>query len=126
MAKKRVLIIGEDPALIDFNAPEVPKDLNAAKVMAGVNGSVARLQAAGHEAELLLTRDAASVEAQVSRALQGKNYDVIVIGAGLRILPALAEHFERLMNVLREKAPRSKLAFNSRPDDSDAAALRWL
>ena len=126
MAKKSVLIIGEDPALIDFNAPEVPKDLNAAKVMAGVNGSVARLQAAGHEAELLLTRDAASVEAQVSRALQGRNYDVIVIGAGLRILPAMAEHFERLMNVLREKAPRSKLAFNSRPDDSDAAALRWL
>jgi hypothetical protein len=51
---------------------------------------------------------------------------VVVIGAGLRTLPAMAEQFERLMNVVRDKSPRSKLAFNSRPDDSDAAALRWL
>jgi hypothetical protein len=64
--------------------------------------------------------------AQVGPALQARNYDVIVIGAGLRTLPAMAEQFERLMNVLRDKSPRSKLAFNSRPDDSDAAALRWL
>ena len=126
MAKKSVLIVGEDPALIDFGAPDAPKNIDAAKIMAGLNASVARLQAAGHEAELLLTRDAASVEAQVSRALQGRNYDVIVIGAGLRTLPAMADQFEQLMNVLRDKAPRAKLAFNSRPDDSDAAAQRWL
>ena len=126
MSKKSVLIIGEDPALIDFDAPDAPKGMSAAKIVVGLNGSVARLQAAGHEAELLLTRDAASVETQVSRALQGRNYDVIVIGAGLRTLPSMAEQFERLMNVLRDKSPRSQLAFNSRPDDSDVAALRWL
>lgn len=126
MAKKRVLIIGEDPALIDFDAPDAPKDMSAAKVMDGLNSSVSRLQAVGHEAELLLTRDAASVEAQVSRTVQGRSYDVIVIGAGLRTLPKMARQFEQLMNVLRDKSPKSKLAFNSRPDDSDAAALRWL
>jgi hypothetical protein len=126
MAKKRVLIIGEDPALIDFDAPDAPKDMSAATVMDGLNGSVARLQAVGHEAELLLTRDAASVEAQVSRTVQGRSYDVIVIGAGLRTLPKMTGQFEQLMNVLRDKSPKSKLAFNSRPDDSDAAALRWL
>jgi hypothetical protein len=126
MAKKSVLIIGEDPALIDFDAPDAPKDMSAPKVMDGLNSSVARLQAEGHEAELLLTRDAASVEGQVSRALQGRNYDVIVIGAGLRTLPTMAEQFELLMNALRDNSPRSKLAFNSRPDDSDVAALRWL
>ena len=100
--------------------------MSAAKVTAGLNGSVARLQAAGHEAELLLTRDAASVETQVSRAVQGRKYDVIVIGAGLRTLPSMVEQFELLMNVVREKSPRSKLAFNSGPDNSDSAALRWL
>jgi hypothetical protein len=126
MAKKSVLIIGEDPALIDFDAPDAPKDMSAAKVMDGLNSSVARLQAAGHEAELLLTRDAASVVGQVSRALQGRNHDVIVIGAGLRTLPEMAEQFELLINALRDKSPQSKLAFNSRPDDSDVAALRWL
>ena len=126
MAEKSVLIIGEDPALIDFEAPNAPKDMSFAKVMEGLNVSVTRLRARGYVAELVLTRDARSVEAQVSHALQGKNYDVIVVGAGLRTLPAMAEQFEQLMNVLRQKSPRSKLAFNSRPDDSDAAALRWL
>ena len=126
MANKNVLIIGEDPALIDFDAPDAPKDMSAEKVMAGPNGSVARLQSAGHDAELLLTRNADSIEAQVRDALQGKNFDVIVVGAGLRTLPLMAEQFERLMNVLSDRSPQSKLAFNSLPHDSDTAALRWL
>ena len=49
-----------------------------------------------------------------------------MIGAGLRTLPGLAKQFERLINVLHEQAPQAKLAFNSQPDDSDKAALRWL
>lgn len=126
MANKNVLIIGEDPALIDFDAPDAPKDMSAEKVMAGLNGSVTRLQSAGHDAELLLTRNADSIEAQVRDALQGKNFDVIVVGAGLRTLPLMAEQFERLMNVLSDRSPQSKLAFNSLPHDSDTAALRWL
>lgn len=44
----------------------------------------------------------------------------------LRTLPSMADQFERLMNVLHEKAPHAKLAFNSQPDDSDKGALRWL
>ena len=126
MANKNVLIIGEDPALIDFDAPDAPKDMSAEKVMTGLNGSVTRLQSAGHDAELLLTRNADSIEAQVRDALQGKNFDVIVVGAGLRTLPLMAEQFERLMNVLSDRSPQSKLAFNSQPDDSDIAAFRWL
>jgi hypothetical protein len=121
-----VLIIGEDPALIDFSAPGVPPDMDADKVMRGLNGARDRLQHAGHEARILLTKDAETVEAQVSEALRDHHYDVIVVGAGLRTLPPLAERFERLMNVLHEQAPQAKLAFNSQPDDSDKAALRWL
>ena len=64
-----VLIIGEDPSQIDFDAPDAPKGMSAEKVMDGLNGSLDRLRAAGHDAELLLTRDAASVEAQTREAL---------------------------------------------------------
>lgn len=123
---KSVLIIGEDPGQIDFDAPDAPPDMSADKVRAGLDGSVERLQAAGHFAALLLTRDAQSVDAQVSVALAERDYDVIVIGAGLRTLPAMAAQFERLINVLHERAPGSKFAFNSQPADSDQAALRWL
>ncbi|MCO6415667.1 hypothetical protein JYK14_05675 [Siccirubricoccus sp. KC 17139] len=123
---KSVLIIGEDPAEIDFDAPDAPKNMSAARIMEGLNGSLARLEAAGHSASLLLTKDAETVEAQVSEALARGSYDVIVVGAGLRTLPPMALQFERLMNLLHERAPRARLAFNSQPGDSDAAAMRWL
>ena len=121
-----ILIIGEDPELVDFSAPGVPPNMNARKVMEGLNGSRDRLKGLGYKARILLTRGAATVDAQVSEALRERRYDVIVIGAGLRTLPPMIERFERLINVLHEKAPQAKLAFNSQPADSDAAALRWL
>ncbi|WP_119272346.1 hypothetical protein [Taklimakanibacter deserti] len=123
---KSILIIGEDPALIDFTASYAPKNMSAAKIMDGLNGSVARLEGVGHSAALLLTRDTETVERQVRDALAGKHYDVIVVGAGLRTLAPMALQFERLINVLRDVAPGAKLAFNSQPGDSDTAAMRWL
>jgi hypothetical protein len=121
-----ILIIGEDPTLIDFSAAGVPPGMNADKIMRGLNGSRDRLERLGHDVRILLTRDATTVEAQVSAALRDNRYDVIVVGVGLRILPPMADQFELLMNVLHEKAPQAKLAFNSQPGDSDKAALRWL
>ena len=123
---KSVLIIGEDPTQIDFDAPDAPKGMSAAKVMEGLNASVAALQSSGHDADLLLTKTAETVERQAAEALAKARYDVIVVGAGLRTLPPMATQFERLMNVLHERAPNAKLAFNTRPDDSAAAAMRWL
>ena len=123
---KAVLIIGEDPALLDFDAPGAPEGMSADKVMAGLNGSVDRLQAAGHHAELLLTTDDGPVEEQVARALARADFDVVVVGAGLRTLPPMADKFERIVDAVRDRAPRARFAFNSRPDDSDVAALRRL
>ena len=85
-----VLIIGEDPTLIDFSAPGVPPDMDADKVMRGLNGSRDRLEQAGHDVRILLTKDAETVEALVSEALRDRHYDVVVVGAGLRTLPPLA------------------------------------
>jgi hypothetical protein len=121
-----ILIIGEDPELVDFSAPGMPPNMSAQTVMEGVGAATDRLKRLGHEVRVLLTKDAETVDALVSEALKERPYDVIVIGAGLRTLPPMLEQFERLINVLREKAPRAKLAFNSRPEDSDKAALRWL
>ncbi|PZQ47146.1 MAG: hypothetical protein DI556_18180 [Rhodovulum sulfidophilum] len=123
---KSVLIVGEDPALIDFDAPDAPKGMSAEKVMAGLNGSVERLEKAGHSADLLLTRDAETVEAQLGAALDARRYDVVVIGAGLRVLPPMTAQFERLINALGRLAPGTPIAFNDQPDDSDVAALRWI
>jgi hypothetical protein len=122
---KAVLIIGEDPSLIDFDAPGAPANMTATKVMAGLNGSVDRLKAAGHHADLLLTTNRPVGEA-VAKALARVRYDVVVVGAGLRTLPSMAEKFEQIINALHEQATQANFAFNSKPDDSDTAAMRFL
>jgi hypothetical protein len=123
---KSVLIIGPDPRYIDFSAPNLPPGISAATIIAGVNGARDRLADAGYYIQILLTKNKETVGQEVPDALKDRSYDVIVVGVGLRILPQMTAHFEQLINVLHEKAPRTKLAFNSKPDDSDAAALRWL
>lgn len=119
-----ILIIGEDPDLID--PKDAPPGVTPEQVHAGLDGSRDRLIAEGHDARILLTRDAATVEDQVGAALGERRYDVVVIGAGLRTLPPMAEQFERLINTLRRLAPDTAIAFNSSPADSDAAARRCL
>ena len=70
--------------------------------------------------------DADSIALQLADAVRGRQYDVLVIGAGLRVLPPMAQHFERLMNAIREHAPGARLAFNTNPDDTAEAAERQL
>lgn len=123
---KAVLIIGEDPSQIDFDAPGAPPDMSEQKVRDGLEGSSDRLRAAGHTADILYTTDATTVEAQASAKLRERAWDVIVVGAGLRTLPPMAAQFEVLINTLHREAPHAAFAFNTKPDDSDAAALRWL
>lgn len=120
-----VLIIGEDPSGIDFDAPDAPPT-TAAQIHQGLDGSRDRLIARGYPAEILLTLGPDTLEQRVDQALAGKDFAVIVIGAGLRTLPPMAAQFEKLMNLLHKKAPGAAFAFNSNPADSDAAALRLL
>ena len=47
---KSVLLIGLDPALIDFSKPGYPPDMDAGKVMAGLNASEEELTRLGCDA----------------------------------------------------------------------------
>lgn len=40
-------------------------------------------------------------------------------------MPGLTE-VERLVNVVHEHAPRAKICFNTRPDDTRESVLRWI
>ena len=121
-----ILIIGADPTHMDFSAPGTPPGVNADFIRNGLNGSRDRLVAAGHAADILWTGDETTIAGEAEAAFAGRAYDIIVIGAGLRTLPPMAEQFELLMNVVHARAPRARLAFNSTPGDSDVAALRQL
>ena len=82
--------------------------------------------ATGHEADILWTTTLDAIAGELAGAVRGRAYDVIVIGAGLRVLPPMAMHFERLVNAIREHAPSARIAFNTRPDDTAEAATRQV
>jgi hypothetical protein len=123
-AMAAILIIGEDP---DFLRPEDhPPGVTAESVRRGLDDARAALQSKGHRAEILLTTSVDRISDELAQAVRGRHFDVLVIGAGLRVLPPMAAHFERLMNAVREHAPAARLAFNSRPEDTAQAAERQL
>src|SRR5262245_11979163 len=113
--KKSVLVIGLDPALIDFSKPGYPPGMDAPKVMAGLKTSEDELTRLGLSVEMCLTDFGETAEAVVRGQLEKRQFDCILIGAGVRANPSNFLLFEKLVNVVHEHAPRSRLCFNTVP-----------
>jgi hypothetical protein len=121
--KKRVLVIGLEPTLVDFSL--VP-DMNAEKVLMALKADQAKLNALGYDTLLCLTDLGSTAEAVVSQKLSESTFDCILIGAGIRTLPTYFLLFEKLINVVHQNAPESKLCFNTKPSDTAEAVQRWV
>lgn len=120
----KILIVGEDPA--SLKPQDLPPGVTPRGILQALNDARGALQSQGHDAQILLTTSAERIADELAEAVRGRRFDVLVIGAGLRTLPPMATHFERLMNAIREHAPDARLAFNSKPDDTAEAAERQL
>ena len=127
-ARKSVLIVGLDPALIDFSHPDWAAfpGMNAAKVMAGVTADQEHLKAIGYDARICLTDFGETAEAVVLAQLEEKQSDCILIGAGVRVISSHFILFEKLINLVHEHAPHSKICFNTKPTDTAEAVRRWV
>jgi hypothetical protein len=126
MAKKRVLLIGIDPKLIDFNlATTTGWDAN--RVRAVAQEANKRLSELGYEVQNCFTDLGETAERVVSDTLSRENFDCIMIGAGVRLLPQNTFLFEKVINAVHQKAPpSSKICFNTIPSDTAEAVLRWV
>ena len=124
--QKSVLVIGETPERNDFSDPAIPDDMTPEKIRAGLEKSLNTLHANGRVAHLVYLDDKESAPAQLNEALGWATFDVIVVGAGLRIVPKQTPMFEIVMNIVHAQAPQAKIAFNMAPDDSADAAERVL
>ena len=126
MAKKKVLILGIDPKLIDVNlATTTGWDANRVKGVAQEANN--RLTELGYEVQNCLTDLGKTAESVVSDRLSRENFDCIVIGAGVRLLPKHTVLFEKIINAVHRKAPiSSKICFNTNPGDTAEAVLRWV
>src|SRR5262245_13499555 len=124
--EKAVLLIGLDPALIDFSKPGYPPGMSAGTVMAGLKASEDELVLLGYSAETCFTDFGETAEAVVEKALKRKAFDCVMIGAGVRIVPSNFLLFEKLINVVHKHAPQANICFNTLPGDTAAAVQRWL
>ena len=126
MGEKRVLVIGLDPALIDFAQPGYPPGMDATKVLAGLKSCEEELTRLGYSVQMCLTDFGETAEAVVQSRLEQERFDCILIGAGVRTNPSNFLLFEKLINVVHEHAPQAKICFNTVPSDTAAAVKRWL
>ncbi len=122
MANKQVMLIGLDPAVVDY---ERWPQLTAEKLLQGLNKDKETLEAEGYNVHQCFVDHGDTAEKTVTDALSEQSYDCILIGAGVRKDDAEFALFEKLVNVLHKKAPGASLCFNSGPTDSVDAVKRW-
>jgi len=126
--KKSVLVIGIQPALMDFSHPDYAAypGMDATKVLAGLKASENSLTERGYDVQMCLTDFGETAESVVRVQLEQKRFDCIVIGAGIRTIAGSFLLFEKLINVVHAHAPQAKLCFNTLPTDTVEAVQRWL
>jgi hypothetical protein len=121
----RILLLGYDPGTVDFSDPALPPGMTVEKIRAGIAVALKQFAARGWEADVGFIQPDETA-GTVERQLASKNYDCVVIGAGVRLPPQRLAIFEAVINAVHRAAPGAMIAFNTRPDDSVDAAGRWL
>jgi hypothetical protein len=123
---KRALFIGFDPTMVDFSDPALPPGMTVEKIQAGIDIALADFAARGWDPEICLIKPDETAVPSVESCLARETYDCVVVGAGVRLPPSRLILFEAVLNAIHRGAPQAAIAFNTRPDDSGAAAARWI
>lgn len=123
---KRILFVGQEPETVDFSDPALPPGFDAEKIHKGIAAGMKQMSERGWEAELCLVRPDESASLDLKRRLETTAYDCVVIGGGIRIPPKSLLLFETLVNAVHKSAPSAFIAFNTKPEDTSAAAARWI
>ncbi|WP_217711584.1 hypothetical protein [Actinomadura sp. NAK00032] len=95
-------------------------------VLSLLDKDLARLHGEGIEAVSALVKINEPPEASVVAPLSQREWDVVVIGGGIRKPEPLLPLFEQIVNLVRRHAPGAAIAFNASVDDTYEAARRHL
>ncbi|MFJ7199967.1 MULTISPECIES: hypothetical protein [unclassified Streptomyces] len=112
------LVLGFDPHAV----PGMDGDA----MRAVLDKELARFGEHAVDASMTLIAPDESAESTVVEALSERDWDVVVIGGGIRKPGPLVTFFERVVNLVRKHAPGAAIAFNTSGGDSVEAAERWL
>jgi hypothetical protein len=122
-----VLNVGLDPRVV--GDPEAPSEafptVTSEQVRAGLEATAAELASLGLDFETCLLDRGEAPEEVFREVVSRGRYDIIVIGGGVRLEPAMTHLFEKLVNIARTHTPESVLCFNTGPDTTVEAVRRW-
>lgn len=118
---KKVLLVGIDPKKLDFTKITfvTEKELSAA-----LETQKQKLINAGYDAEWCLVDLGMTAEKTVKDKLSSDQYNLVLIGAGIRTLPDNFLLFENLINVIHQYAPNSQIGFNTNQNDTEISVKR--
>jgi hypothetical protein len=97
---KRVVLIGFDPAAVDYSDPALPPGMSAEKIQAGVKLALADIAERGWHAENCFIKPDETAVPTIERCLADSVYDCVVIGAGVRLPPSRLGVFEAVVNAV--------------------------
>jgi len=123
MADKTVLAIGIDPAFVDYSAfPQFTPEM----FRSYIHAQIERVRGLGYDVTSCLIDLGDTAEAVTVEALKSRDFDCILIGAGLRLPPERLLLFEKVINLIRRLAPAACICFNTTPADTAEAVQRWV
>lgn len=122
----RVLYVGQDPKTVDFSDPALPPGMTAEKIQSGIDLAATQISDRGWQGDLCMISPDTAGLAALQEKLAATAYDCVVIGGGMRIPPKSLMLFEKAINAVHHGAPRTAIAFNTRPEDTADAVARWV
>lgn len=123
MAMKTVLALGIDPAVVDVSRfPGLTRDL----MRNHIEAELQRLRDEGYGVVPCLIDFGATAEQVTAAALASREFDCVMIGAGLRQPPEHLLLFEKILNLVHHRAPTACICFNTSPADTVDAVRRWM
>ncbi len=120
--------IGLDPDLIDYDSPEFAQfaGLSRHTLRAANDENVAVLRAAGYDVDNCLIGFGEAGAEKARRWLEARQYDAVLIGAGVRLVASNTLLFESIVNTAHVTQPGCRFVFNyaakATPDD----IRRWF
>jgi len=123
MANKTVLAIGIDPVFVDYTAlPQFTPEM----FRSYIDGQIARVRGLGYDVTSCLIDLGDTAQAVTADALNSRDFDCVLIGAGLRQPPERLLLFETIINLIHRLAPNASICFNTTPADTAEAVQRWV
>ena len=117
-----VLALGLDPKFVDLSQMA---GFTPAQVQSYLDAQLERIRGLGYFVDSCLVDTGETAEEVTKLHLESRTFDCVLFGAGLRAKEHLLL-FEKLLNLVHERAPLAKICFNTTPADSAEAVQRWV